>query len=106
MQYSLNQFGRQEYEFKREILDRIRALFYEEKDIIKLALGMSRFVKFEQMLNSDPFDDSAIPQSLINKLTAKDDYLLLMFYLLFWLLIFKVSYLRLKPFSHCLPVWH
>jgi len=79
MQYSLNQFSRQEFESKKEVLGRIRSLFYEEKDIIRLALGKSRFGKFEQMLASGPFDESAIPESLSNKLTVKDEYLLLMF---------------------------
>ena len=79
MQYSLNQFSKQEFESKKEILKRIRVLFYEEKDIIRLALGEYRFSKFEQLLLSEPFDDSAVPQSLNSKLTAKDDFLLLMF---------------------------
>ena len=79
IQYSLNQFSKQEFESKKEILKRIRVLFYEEKDIIRLALGEYRFSKFEQLLLSEPFDDSAIPQSLTSKLTAKDEFLLLMF---------------------------
>ena len=79
LQYSLNQFSRQEFESKKEILGRIRELFYEERNIIKLALGVARFVKFEQMLTSEPFDESAIPESIIYKLTAGDDFLLLMF---------------------------
>jgi len=79
MQYSLNHFSRQEYEYKKEILSRIRSLFYKEKDIIRLALGKYRFGKFEQMLASGPFDESAIPENLRNKLTIKDEYLLLMF---------------------------
>ena len=79
IQYSLNQFSKQEFESKKEILKRIRELFYEEKDIIRLALGEYRFFKFEQLLLSEPFDDSAIPQSLTSKLTAKDEFLLLMF---------------------------
>ena len=79
MHYSLNQFSRQEFESKKEVLGRIRSLFHEEKDIIQLALGESRFGKFERMLASGPFDESAVPKSLSNKLTAKDEYLLLMF---------------------------
>lgn len=79
MQFSLNQFSRQEFESKKQIISRIRALFYEEKDIIRLALGRHRFSKFEKLLISEPFDESKIPESLISKLTAKDDFLLLMF---------------------------
>ena len=79
LQYSLNQFSRQEFESKKEILGRIRKLFYEERDIIRLALGAARFVKFEQMLASEPFDETAIPESLLYKLIASDEFLLLMF---------------------------
>jgi len=79
MHYSLNHFSRLEYESKKEILERIRELFYEEKDIIRLALGNDRLGKFEQMISFRPFDESAIPESLEEKLTAKDDFLLLMF---------------------------
>ena len=79
VQYSLNQFSKQEFDSKKEILNRIRELFYEEKDIIGLALGRARFEKFEQILAAQPFDESAIPERLNNKLTAKDEFLLLMF---------------------------
>ena len=79
MHYSLNQFSRQEFESKKDIIIRIRKIFNEEKDIIRLALGKDRFSKFEQLLTTEPFDESKIPQSLISKLTAKDKFLLLMF---------------------------
>ena len=79
MHYSLNNFSRLEFESKKEILERIRDLFYEEKDIIRLALGSTRFEKFKEMLAAEPFDESAIPESLEKKLIAKDDFLLLMF---------------------------
>ncbi len=77
--YSLNNFSRAEFDSKKEILKRIRELFYEEKDIVRLALGSVRFEKFEQMLAARPFDESIIPESLREKLTTKDDFLLLMF---------------------------
>jgi len=77
--YSLNNFSQKEFESKKEILERIRELFYEEKEIIRLALGSTRFEKFKLMLAAGPFDESAIPRSLREKLTAKDDFLLLMF---------------------------
>ena len=79
MHYSLNNFSRLEFESKKEILERIRDLFYEEKDIVRLALGSTRFEKFKEMLAAEPFDESAIPESLEKKLIAKDDFLLLMF---------------------------
>ena len=77
--YSLNNFSQKEFESKKEILERIRELFFEEKEIIRLALGSARFEKFKLMLAAGPFDESAIPRSLREKLTAKDDFLLLMF---------------------------
>ena len=73
--YSLNNFSQKEFESKKEILERIRELFYEEKEIIRLALGSTRFEKFKLMLAARPFDESAIPRSLKEKLTAKDDFL-------------------------------
>ena len=68
-----------EFESKKEILERIRGLFYEEKDIIRFALGHTRFEKFKEMLAAEPFDESAIPETLEKKLTANGDFLLLMF---------------------------
>ena len=79
MYYSLNNFSQLEFESKKEILERIRRLFYEEKDIIRFALGGVRFEKFKKMLAAEPFDESAIPGILREKLTAKGDFLLLMF---------------------------
>ena len=79
IQYSLNLFSRKEYESKKEILDRIRKRFYEDSDIIRFSLGGTRYHQFERLLNSEPFDESAVPGSLVKKLKAKEDYLLLMF---------------------------
>jgi uncharacterized protein len=79
MYYSLNNFSQLEFESKKEILERIRRLFYEEKEIIRFALGGARFEKFKKMLAAEPFDESAIPEILREKLTAKGDFLLLMF---------------------------
>ena len=77
--YSLNQFSLLEFESKKDIIIRIRKIVNEEKNIIKLALGKDKFSKFEQLLTTEPFDESKIPQNLISKLTAKDEFLLLMF---------------------------
>ena len=79
MYYSLNNFSQLEFESKKEILERIRRLFYEEKDIIRFALGGARFEKFKKMLAAEPFNESTIPEILREKLTAKGDFLLLMF---------------------------
>ena len=77
--YSLNNFSQLEFESKKEIFKRIRRLFNEEKDIIRFSLGDARFEKFKKMLAAEPFDESAIPEILREKLTAKGDFLLLMF---------------------------
>jgi len=79
MYYSLNNFSQLEFESKKEIFKRIRRLFNEEKDIIRFSLGDARFEKFKKMLAAEPFDESAIPEILREKLTAKGDFLLLMF---------------------------
>lgn len=77
--YSLNLFSRKEYESKKDVLDRVRDRFYEDSDIIKFSLGEPRFLQFERLVQGEPFDESAIPKSLSEKLTAGSDYLLLMF---------------------------
>lgn len=79
LQYSLNLFSNKEYESKKEILERIRDRFHNERDIIELALGVTRYRQLERLLNGKPFNESEIPENIIKKLTAKDDYLLLLF---------------------------
>ncbi|MFQ5715736.1 MAG: RND family transporter [Nitrospinales bacterium] len=75
--YSLNLFSAKEYESKKDILDQIRNIFDEDEDIIKLALGKSRFEKLRRQINGKPFDDSNVPPSLTQKYTAQGEYLLL-----------------------------
>lgn len=79
LQYSLNLFSKKEYESKKEILARIRGKFISEQDLIELSLGAPKFQKLARLLNGKPFDESAIPENIIKKLTAKGDYLLLLF---------------------------
>ena len=64
IQYSLNLFSRKEYESKKQIIERIRKSFYDNKDIIHFSLGEKRFKNFELLLNVEPFDESRIPQAL------------------------------------------
>lgn len=79
VQYSLNLFSRKEYESKKEIIDRIRKSFYDNKDIIRFSLGDKRLKAFELLLNAEPFDESRIPEELQQKLMAGKDFLLLLF---------------------------
>jgi len=78
LQYSLNLFSREEYESKKDVLNRIHKLFYDNSDIIKFSLGKDRYENFEKLVNAEPFDEKQIPQSLEQKLRAGDDYLVLL----------------------------
>ena len=79
IQYSLNLFSLKEYDSKKQIIERIRKNFYDNKDIIRFSLGEKRFKNFELLLNVKPFDESRIPQALQKKLMAGKDYVLLLF---------------------------
>ncbi len=76
---SLNLFSKKEYESKKEVLNRIREVFEENQDIIKLSLGKRRFEKLKKLIYSKPFDENAIPKNLIKKFTIEDEYILLMY---------------------------
>ena len=79
LQYSLNLFSKIEYESKKDILDRIRKRFTDDRDIIELSMGTSRYRKFAKLLDGKPFDEAKVPKNIVKKLTAKDEYLLLLF---------------------------
>ena len=79
LQYSLNLFSKTEYESKKETIERIRKRFVDERDIIEISMGTSRYLKFLKLLQGKPFDEADIPKNIIKKLTAKDEYLLLLF---------------------------
>ena len=72
-------FSLKEYESKKEIIDRVRKSFYDNRDIIRFSLGEKRVKNFELQLNVKPFDESRIPQALQKKLMAGKDYVLLLF---------------------------
>ena len=77
LHHSLNLFSKREYESKKDVLNRIRKLFEQEKDIIKLSLGEPRFLKLKQLIHSKPFDESQVPEILIKKFKVQGEYLLL-----------------------------
>jgi uncharacterized protein len=79
IQYSLNLFSKKEYDSKKEIINRIKENFDNNKDIIRFSLGESRFKNFESIMKIEPFDESKVPENLKKKLMAKKDYLLLLF---------------------------
>ncbi|QPJ62654.1 MAG: MMPL family transporter [Candidatus Nitronauta litoralis] len=76
---SLNLFSQREYDSKQEILKRIQKLFKKENDIIEISLGTTRFEKLKQLVNADPFDESAIPEVLKQRFAAGGEYVLLIF---------------------------
>ncbi len=76
---SLNLFTKKEFESKKEVLNDIKEFFDEEKDIIRLSLGDYRYRKLYQLINKEPFDETKIPDSLIQRFTIEDKYLLLLF---------------------------
>ena len=78
LQYSLNMFSLDEYESKKEVIARIRNIFYENTDIIKFSLGKDRNNNFKKLVNVEPFDEKRIPVNLAKKLRAEDDYLVLL----------------------------
>ncbi|MEC7641466.1 MAG: MMPL family transporter [Nitrospinota bacterium] len=77
LHHSLNLFSKREYESKKDVLNRIRKLFEQEKGIIKLSLGEPRFLKLKQLIHSKPFDESQVPEILIKKFKVQGEYLLL-----------------------------
>ena len=78
LQYSLNMFSRVEYEYKKDVLARIRDMFFDNSDIIKFSLGKDRYENFEKLVKAEPFDEEQIPQNLEKKLRAGGDYLVLL----------------------------
>ena len=79
IQYSLNMFSKKEYESKKEVIDRIRKNFEDNKYIIRFSLGEERFENFKNLLYVKPFDEYQIPIGIQKKLMAGKDYLLLLF---------------------------
>ncbi len=79
LQYSLNIFSREEYESKKDVIERIRKMFLDNADIIKFSLGNDRYASFRKLVNAEPFNEKRVPSNLQKKLRAGDDYLVLLF---------------------------
>ncbi len=77
--YSLNTFSQNEYETKKDVIIRIRDIFYDNADIIKFSLGNDRYENFEKLVNAEPFDEARIPSNLMKQLRAGEDYLVFLF---------------------------
>lgn len=79
MHHSLGLFGQKEYLSKKDVLDRLKNTIEEEGDIIQLSLGLPRFQRLRQLIDREPFDETAIPESLVKRFTAGGEYLLLVY---------------------------
>ncbi len=79
MVQSLNLFSQQEYNHKKEVIDRIRDLFEENSDTILFSIGMPKFLKLKAILNSGPFDESKFPDILKKKFNAKGSHIILLY---------------------------
>ncbi|PIQ95644.1 MAG: hypothetical protein COV67_13845 [Nitrospinae bacterium CG11_big_fil_rev_8_21_14_0_20_56_8] len=76
--HSLNLFTKMEYNYKKDVLDRIANTFEEDKDIIILSLGDKRTGQLSDLIYARPFDENRVPQSIVRKLTAGGEYLVLL----------------------------
>jgi len=77
--HSLNLFSKNEYLYKKDILDRLQNTIEYESDVIHLSLGSARFQKLEQLVSSEPFDETAIPDNLVKRFSVGGEYLLLVY---------------------------
>lgn len=77
--HSLNLFSLKEYESKKEILNRIRDKLVKDRDIIEISMGTRRYGKLKQLVETLPFDEKHIPDNLLKRFMAEDQYLLLIF---------------------------
>lgn len=79
LHHSLGLFGKKEYLAKKDVLDRLKNMVEEDGDIIQLSLGLPRFQKLRKLIESEPFDETAIPETLEKRFTAGGEYLLLVY---------------------------
>jgi uncharacterized protein len=77
-QYSMNTFSRNEYESKKDVIARIRNIFYDNTDIIRFSMGNDRYENFKKLVDAEPFDEKQMPANLVKKFSAGGDYLVLL----------------------------
>jgi uncharacterized protein len=77
--HSIDLFGLKQYESKKEILKRIHERLINDRDIIEISMGTQRYRKLKRLVQARPFDEKHIPENLLKRFMAKDQYLLLIF---------------------------
>lgn len=77
--HSIDLFSLKQYESKKIILDRIRDKLIEDRDIIEISMGTQRYRKLKRLVEARPFDEQHIPNNLLKRFMASDQYLLLIF---------------------------
>ena len=79
MVHSLNLFSPSEYKSKKDVLKKISRKLIREKNILELSMGTTRYDHLRRLVESPPFNESKVPESLIRRFTAEDQYLVLIF---------------------------
>ncbi len=77
--HSLNLFSLREYKNKKAILNRIRDKLAKDRDIIEISMGTRRYGILRRLVETGPFDEKQIPDNLIKRFMAEDQYLVLIF---------------------------
>jgi len=77
--HSLNLFSLREYKNKKAILNRIRDKLAKDRDIIEISMGTRRYGILRRLVEIGPFDEKQIPDNLIKRFMAEDQYLVLIF---------------------------
>jgi predicted RND superfamily exporter protein len=75
--HSLNLFSLKEYENKKPILNRIRDKLAKDRDIIEISMGTRRYGILRRLVETGPFDPKQIPDNLMKRFMAEDQYLVL-----------------------------
>lgn len=77
--HSIDLFSLKQYESKKVILNRIRDKLIEDRDIIEISMGTQRYRKLKRLVEARPFDEQHIPNNLLKRFMASDQYLFLIF---------------------------
>lgn len=77
--HSLDLFSLKQYESKKVVLKRIHDKLIKDRDIIEISMGTQRYRKLKRLVEAKPFDEKHIPDNLLKRFMAGDQYLLLIF---------------------------
>ena len=75
--HSLDLFSLKQYESKKAVLKRIHDKLIKDRDIIEISMGTRRYRKLRRLVEAKPFDERHIPDNLLKRCMAEDQYLLL-----------------------------